>query len=415
MVKSKNILKKLSLLLVLVLFIGLIPAAQQIVAEEELSEPLDVETTALVFQSDFGVKNDAVASMKGVAFSINPKLNIFDITHEIEPYNIWEGAYWLSGAAPYWPENTVFVSVVDPGVGTERHSVVLKTKNNQYFVTPDNGTLTLVAETLGIEEVRQIDEAVNRMKDSEKSYTFHGRDVYAYTGARLASGAISFEEVGPKLDPEVVMIDYQKEVNEDGTLRGMITVIDQPYGNIWTNISRELFEEAEIELGDDIKVTIRYNDEVVFDEVMPYHETFGYVDEGNTLCYMNSELKAAFAINMGNFSEEFGVDRGFEWTVEIVEVEEDAEKLAASEDKIESTFTAEDIMIAAEDHEIPATLTIPEGDGPFPLVVMCHGNGSNRHEAGNGYDMAAEEMAKRGIASLRFDYIGNGDSKTDYI
>ncbi|MFP3520520.1 SAM-dependent chlorinase/fluorinase, partial [Pseudomonas sp. SIMBA_077] len=80
------------------------------------------------------------------------------------------------------------------GVGTDRKSVVLKTKNGQYFVSPDNGTLTLVAESLGIESVRQIDEKTNRLKGSEKSYTFHGRDVYAYTGARLASGAISFEQ-----------------------------------------------------------------------------------------------------------------------------------------------------------------------------------------------------------------------------
>ena len=151
---------------------------------------------ALILQTDFSLKDGAVSAMKGVAFGVDHNLKIFDLTHEIPPYNIWEGAYRLYQTASYWPQGSVFVSVVDPGVGTDRKSVVLKTKNGQYFVSPDNGTLTLVAESLGIESVRQIDEKTNRLKGSEKSYTFHGRDVYAYTGARLASGAITFERWG---------------------------------------------------------------------------------------------------------------------------------------------------------------------------------------------------------------------------
>ncbi len=135
---------------------------------------------ALVFQSDFGNKDGAVPSMKGVAYSVSSELQMFDLTHENTPYNIWEAAYRLNQTASYWPAGTVFVSVVDPGVGTRRKSVVLKTKTGHYFVTPDNGSLTLVAETMGIDAVREIDEAVNRLKGSEKSYTFHGRDVYAF-------------------------------------------------------------------------------------------------------------------------------------------------------------------------------------------------------------------------------------------
>ncbi len=318
--KKKYLLAILSFLLIVGLAFALNPDTYETKAEQTEGTRLDVETSALVFQTDFGVKNDAVASMKGVAFGVNPKLKMFDLTHEIEAYNIWEGAYWLSGVVSYWPENTVFVSVVDPGVGTDRKSVVLKTETNHYFVTPDNGTLTLVAENYGIAEVREIDEAVNRLADSEMSYTFHGRDVYAYTGARLASGEITFEEVGQKLDPEVVMIDYQKAENKDNTLLGMLTVIDQPFGNVWTNIPREFFEEADIALGDMIEVSIFYNGEEVYNEVIPYVETFGGVEEGEPLCYMNSELKAAFALNMGNFQEENGLDRGFEWTVSITEV-----------------------------------------------------------------------------------------------
>src|SRR5215475_4798405 len=127
----------------------------------------------VVYQSDYGVKDGAVSEMKGVAMGVSPDLKLFDLTHEIPAYNIWEGAYRLQQTVPYWPAGTVFVSVVDPGVGTARKSVVLKTKSGQFIVTPDNGTLTLVAASLGIDEVRQIDEAVNRRQGSQQSYTFH--------------------------------------------------------------------------------------------------------------------------------------------------------------------------------------------------------------------------------------------------
>ena len=164
----------------------------------------------LVLQSDFGVKDVAVASMKGVAVGVSRDLDIYDLTHEIPAFNIWEASLRLAEVADYWPKGTVFVSVVDPGVGTERKSVVLKTRAGHFYVTPDNGSLTAVAKKYGIAAVREIDEAVNRLADSEKSYTFHGRDVYAYTGARLAAGVISFKEVGRKLPREVIRIPYQE-------------------------------------------------------------------------------------------------------------------------------------------------------------------------------------------------------------
>src|SRR6195952_4107058 len=191
----------------------------------------------VVFQSDFGLKDGAVSAMKGVAMGVSTDLKLFDLTHEIPAYNIWEAAYRLEQTVRYWPAGTVFVSVVDPGVGTERKSVVLKTKSGHFLVTPDNGTLTLIAESLGIAELRQIDEAVNRRKDSQKSYTFHGRDVYAYTAARLAAGAITYEQVGPELPKKVVSLPYQKAVIQGKTLKGTIDILDVQYGNVWTNIT----------------------------------------------------------------------------------------------------------------------------------------------------------------------------------
>src|SRR5689334_3967960 len=223
---------------------------------------------ALVFQSDFGLKDGAVSAMKGVAFGVSDKLAIFDLTHEIPPYNIWEAAYRLNQAAPYWPAGTVFVSIVDPGVGSERKSVVAKTRTGHYIVTPDNGTLTLVAETLGIEEVREIDESKNRLKGSEQSYTFHGRDVYAYTGARLTAGVITFEGVGPKLSTDIVRIAYQKPVYKNGEISGNIPVLDIQYGNVWTNIDKSTFQKLDVKAGDKVWVTVYHDKQKVYEGEM---------------------------------------------------------------------------------------------------------------------------------------------------
>jgi len=271
----------------------------------------------LVLQSDFGNKDGAVAAMKGVAVGVSSKLQIQDLTHEIPTFNIWEAALRLDQTAQYWPSGTVFVSVVDPGVGTQRKSVVLKTKSGHYFVTPDNGTLTFVAESLGIEASREIDEAVNRLKNSNESYTFHGRDVYAYTGARLAAGVISFEEVGRKLDPAVVSIPYQRATVEDGVVKGNIPILDVQFGNVWTNIERETFQALNLKHGDLAQVTITNGDSVVFDAGIPFQGTFGAVKLGDPLLYLNSLNNVALALNQGDFAGKFSIQSGADWAISI--------------------------------------------------------------------------------------------------
>jgi S-adenosylmethionine hydrolase len=271
----------------------------------------------VVFQSDFGVKDGAVSAMKGVAMGVSTDLKLYDLTHEIPAYNIWEAAYRLEQTVRYWPAGTVFVSVVDPGVGTARKSVVLKTKSGHYIVTPDNGTLTLVAQSLGIAELREIDEAVNRRKDSQKSYTFHGRDVYAYTAARMAAGAITYEQVGPALPKQVISIPYQRAVMEGKIIKGNIPVLDVQYGNVWTNIPDTLFRQLNPKFGDIVHVTIFYKNKQIYKGDMPYSQTFGEVAEGKPLAYLNSLLQLSFALNMGDFAKTYRVARGGEWNVEI--------------------------------------------------------------------------------------------------
>lgn len=272
---------------------------------------------ALILQTDFSLKDGAVSAMKGVAFGVDHNLKIFDLTHEIPPYNIWEGAYRLYQTASYWPQGSVFVSVVDPGVGTDRKSIVLKTKNGQYFVSPDNGTLTLVAESLGIESVREIDEKANRLKGSEKSYTFHGRDVYAYTGARLASGAITFEQVGPELPAKVVELSYQKAKATKGEVKGNIPILDIQYGNVWSNISDELLNQAGIKLNDTLCVTISEGSRQKYAGKMPYVASFGDVPEGQPMVYLNSLLNVSVALNMDNFAQKHQVASGADWNIDV--------------------------------------------------------------------------------------------------
>jgi S-adenosylmethionine hydrolase len=275
------------------------------------------QSNIVVFQSDFGVKDGAVSAMKGVAMSVSSDLKLYDLTHEIPSYDIWEGAYRLMQTVPYWPAGAVFVSVVDPGVGTNRKSVVLKTKTGHYIVTPDNGTLTLIAETLGIDSLREIDEEVNRRKDSEKSYTFHGRDVYAYTGARLAAGAINFEQVGQQLPNTVVMIPYQKATIQGNNVLGNIPVLDIQYGNVWTNIGPELLKQLNLKYGDSIAVSISHKGKIIYRGKMPYTETFGAVKKGKPLAYLNSLLQLSFALNQDNFAKINRVASGSDWTVRV--------------------------------------------------------------------------------------------------
>ena len=275
---------------------------------------------ALVLQTDFGTKDGAVAAMHGVAFGVSPKIPIHDLSHENTPYNIWEAAYRLKQTASFWPAGTVFVSVVDPGVGTERKSVVLKTRSGHFFVSPDNGTLTLVAEELGIETVREIDETKNRRPGSEKSYTFHGRDVYAYVGARLAGEVITFAEVGPVLPATVVMLPYERPRLEGTVLVGTIPYLDFQYGNIWTNLDDALFARLQPRYGDRFNIRIIQAGKTIYSGEIPYARTFGDVPEGAPLLYLNSLMNVALALNQGNFARKHGISYGADWSIRVEKI-----------------------------------------------------------------------------------------------
>ena len=270
------------------------------------------ERNAVVIQADFGG-----AVMPGVVFAVDKEIPIFTVQPLIDLYNIDAAARNLIYTAPVWPAGTVFVSVVDPGVGTKRKSVVLKTKNGQFFVTPDNGTLSYVAKELGIEAVREIDEKINRRPGTEWSHTFHGRDVYAYTAGRLAAGVITYEQVGPLLEAKVVVLDMPKPVVKDGVATGMIDSSRGHLGNTTCLIDRHTFEQLGVKEGERVVVKIRKGDKVVWEEAVPYVRTFGDVPVGKNLVFINSSGFVAMAVNQGNFANAYNIDSGRDWTLSV--------------------------------------------------------------------------------------------------
>ncbi|MCU9534396.1 S-adenosyl-l-methionine hydroxide adenosyltransferase family protein [Streptococcus sp. CSL10205-OR2] len=272
----------------------------------------------LVLQSDFGLADGAVSAMIGVALNEEPTLGIHHLTHDITPYNIFEASYRLFQTVDYWPEGTTFVSVVDPGVGSKRKSVVALTNNNQYIVTPDNGTLSYIKKHIGIKAVREISEVKNRRENTEFSYTFHGRDVYAFTGAKLASRHITFEEVGPELSVDaIVEVPVVETDILPNAVRGAVDILDVRFGSLWTSITRENFYTMSPEFGDRFEVTIYNNDMLVYQNQVTYGKSFADVMIGQPLLYINSLYRVGLAINQGSFAKAYNVGVGPNWHIEI--------------------------------------------------------------------------------------------------
>ena len=272
----------------------------------------------LVFQSDFGYVDGAVSAMYGVAYGVDPTLLISNLTHEITPYDIWEASYRLIQTVSYWPEGTVFVSVVDPGVGSKRRSIAVRTQDGHFIITPDNGTLTHIKRMSGIAEARIIDETTNRLKGSSQSYTFHGRDIYAYTGARLASGVISFQEVGPEIPVDSIFeLPVVEAVFENASVYGTIDVLDVRFGSLWTNIPRTLFEQLGVAHGGYVEIRIENETRTVYKNILVYAKSFADVFVGEPLVYVNSLDCMAVAINQGSFARAYNIGTGNAWKLRI--------------------------------------------------------------------------------------------------
>ena len=274
----------------------------------------------LVFQTDFTYKEGAVCAMYGVVKSVDRELEIIDGTHEIPKFDTWSASYRLYQSMQFWPKGTIFVSVVDPGVGTKRRASVALTKDGYYVVTPDNGSLTHLKNYVGIQEVREIDESVNRLqgKNTEDVSVFHGRDLFSYCAAKLASGKISFEEVGPNYDTkQIILHTIHEPVFSKGMARGIIEINDPNFGNLWTNFPTSEFMGAGFNYGDRLHVTIRHEGQKVFSHTILFEKSFGFAELGEPMIYNNELMRIGFAVNHGSFSENYEIGHGPQWQVEV--------------------------------------------------------------------------------------------------
>lgn len=273
---------------------------------------------ALVLQSDFGLDDGAVNAMYGVAYSVDSSIRIFDLTHNIPVFHICEASYRLLQSVSYWPEGTVFVSVVDPGVGSERRSVAVRTSSNQYIITPDNGTLTHISRQNEIAEARYLDEAQNRLPKSGESHTFHGRDIYAYTGARLAAGALSFDRIGPEVSIDsIVKLPVMEAYIENDWITGTIDILDVRFGNLWTNISRTLFKSLDVQYGDPVEVVIKHEDTKVYQQTLAFGRSFADMPVGKPVVYINSLDRLGIALNQGSFAKTYHIGTGINWRISL--------------------------------------------------------------------------------------------------
>jgi S-adenosylmethionine hydrolase len=255
----------------------------------------------IVFMTDFGTVDDSVPICKGVMYSIMPDVRIVDLTHHVTPFSILDGARFLYGATPYYPAGTVFVVVVDPGVGTTRKAVIIKSKRGQYFVLPDNGLITLVEERDGLEAAREITNP-QWMIGKALSSTFHGRDIFSPAGAHVARGD-DWTQVGPELDlKSLVRLDLKAPYIDAQGLHGLVIATDGPFGNLVTNVDADEFLKLGYQRGQSVPVAMG---ETKFD--LPFVKTFADVPLRQPLIYIDSRGRFAMAVNQGSFAATYGI------------------------------------------------------------------------------------------------------------
>jgi S-adenosyl-L-methionine hydrolase (adenosine-forming) len=249
----------------------------------------------IVFMTDFGTANDAVAICRAVIVGIVPNVRIMDITHQVTPFSIEEGARFLAGVTPYYPAGTVFLVVVDPGVGTSRKAIIVKTKKGQYFDLPDNGLITPVADRDGVEGARAITNPAWMIGDKISS-TFHGRDIFSPSAAHLAAGE-DWTRVGPEVDELVRLSPRAATVDAKG-ITGEVIGLDDPFGSLVTDIQGDDFKKLGYALGEKVNVKI---DNKPF--TLPYVKTFMDVPVAAPLLYIDSRGRVGFALNQRDFSK----------------------------------------------------------------------------------------------------------------
>jgi hypothetical protein len=249
------------------------------------------------FMTDFDVKDDAIGICKAVIFGIAPHARIIDITHQVTPFDIAEAGRFLAGSAPYFPHDAVFVAVIDPTVGSTRKAIIAKSKVGQYFVLPDNGLITQLADRDGLVGAREITNPT-WMIGAKLSSTFHGRDIFSPAGAHLARGN-DWTDAGPALDPAtLVRLKNVTAMVDANGLHGQVIGTDGPFGNLVLDVPTETFAKLGYSVGDRVPVTIAGEA-----YMLPFVKTFSDVPVGDGLLYIDSRGRLSVGIDQGNFAK----------------------------------------------------------------------------------------------------------------
>lgn len=259
----------------------------------------------------------SVSAMYGIAYSVSPQLAVHDLTHNIPPYDIFSASYRLYQTVRFWPESTVFVSVVDPGVSNDQQPIAVETMDNKFIVTPDNGTITHLAHYQGLRAARLIQTPTSQaLAAFNEEHTFRGRDLYTYIGAALASGQLRFEDVGPLTTPDqLVRLALAPVTTGPDQVKGAVDITDPRFGSVWTNIPVTAFNKLGVKTGDTVKVSINYHDQLRYQNTMRYTRSFASVVVGEPLVYVNSLLNLGIAINQASFADLYHIQAGIDWVV----------------------------------------------------------------------------------------------------
>jgi S-adenosylmethionine hydrolase len=261
----------------------------------------------IAFASDFG-HGDAVAACHSSVYKNRKgnKFRIIDFNHNLETYNI-ESASVILERSKDLPSDAVIFAVVDPGVGTDRGSIVFKAKDDRYYIGPNNGIFTDIVQTIGVQDVYKIDQ--KKVNPDWQSGTFDGRDLYSILAAKLSKSPCKISSFGNKISiNDIELIDTSNRIikNNNGA-KVKIVAIDEPYGNIWTKyLGSDFVNDFKIKKGHNFRVKIRGKD---YDA--KYTHTFGHAEKKTqVIAYIDSRGYLAFALNKGDLRKVWKVDNG---------------------------------------------------------------------------------------------------------
>ena len=259
----------------------------------------------IVLLTDFGLENNFLGVVKGVIYSVNPEVRIVDLTHNITPQSVEEGAFYLLTSYKYFPKNSIFVVVIDPGVGSKRKIILVKSAK-YCFLAPDNGILSWILREEKIEKIIEVNEKEYFIKPV--SSTFHARDIFAPVAGYLSKG-ISIENFGSKIK-KIITFPFPQPKIEENIIKGKILLIDR-FGNAITNLSLKKFSFLK---------NRNFILKIKSTQVTKICKFYSEISEKNKRPFIISGSSGFWEIslNQGNFAKEFNIKKEEKFLIKII-------------------------------------------------------------------------------------------------